>query len=54
MTNDGQQLRTIMKYDVGADGFMKMIYVLAAAAVVVLAVGIFFVAMVMKDFGKIS
>ena len=33
-------MRTILKFDTGADGFQKMIYVLAFMAVVVLIAGI--------------
>jgi hypothetical protein len=36
------KLKTILKFDTGADGFLKMIYVLAAMAVVVLICGIYF------------
>ena len=32
----------ILKFDTGADGFKKMIYVLAAAAIFVLLLGIYF------------
>ncbi len=39
---DPQKLRMILKFDTGADGFLKMIYVLAISAVVVLVVGIYF------------
>ena len=39
---DPQKIRMILKFDTGADGFMKMIYVLAASAVVVLICGIIF------------
>lgn len=35
-------MRTILKFDTGADGFQKMIYVLAFMAVVVLAAGAYF------------
>jgi hypothetical protein len=35
-------MRTILKFDTGADGFQKMIYVLAVTAVVTLAAGIYF------------
>ena len=35
-------MRTILKFDTGADGFLKMIYVLAVIAVVVLITGIIF------------
>ena len=33
-------MRTILKFDTGADGFKTMIYVLAFTSVVVLAAGI--------------
>ena len=36
------ELKKIMKFDTGADGFLKMIYVLAGMAVLVLACGIYF------------
>ena len=42
-------MRTILKFDTGADGFKKMIYVLAFMAVVVLLAGIIFM---MTTFGK--
>ena len=37
-----KKLRTILKFDTGADGFQKMIYVLAVTAIVVLLSGICF------------
>ncbi len=41
--NEGpKKIRMILKFDTGADGFMKMIYVLAASALVVLLIGIYF------------
>ena len=36
-------MRTILKFDTGADGFLKMIYVLAFMAGVVLIAGIVFI-----------
>lgn len=36
-------MRTVLKFDTGADGFKKMIYVLAFTAVVVLVAGIVFI-----------
>ncbi len=36
-------MRTILKFDTGADGFQKMIYVLAFMAVAVLIAGIIFI-----------
>ena len=42
--NEGpKKIRMILKFDTGADGFMKMIYVLAASALAVLLVGIYFI-----------
>jgi len=35
-------MKTIMKFDSGADGFQGMIYVLAVTAVIVLSLGIYF------------
>lgn len=35
-------MRTILKFDVGKDGFEKMIIVLAITAVIVLCLGIYF------------
>lgn len=35
-------MKTILKFDTGADGFLKMIYVLAIAAVCVAGIGIYF------------
>ncbi len=47
-------IKTILKFDVGADGFQKMIYVLAIGAVIVLIAGIFFLNMVIKETRIIS
>ena len=43
------KLKTILKFDVGADGFQKMIYVLAAFAVIVLTVGLYFINVFLKE-----
>lgn len=41
--NEGPpRVKTILKFDTGADGFKKMIYVLAVTAVAVLILGIYF------------
>jgi hypothetical protein len=45
-------MRTILKFDVGADGFLKMIGVLAVFAVVLLVVGFFFLSSVTHDLGQ--
>lgn len=36
-------MRMILKFDTGADGFLKMIYVLAILAVIVLTLGVYFI-----------
>ncbi len=40
-------MRMVLKFDTGADGFLKMIYVLAVTAGVVLILGIYFLTFVM-------
>jgi hypothetical protein len=52
--NENKNLKTILKFDVGADGFQKMIYVLAACAVLVLVVGIYFINLFMHEVRQIS
>lgn len=39
-------MRMILKFDTGADGFLKMIYVLAAMAAIVFILGIYFITFV--------
>jgi len=39
--NTTSKMKTILKFDSGADGFQGMIYVLAITAVVVLVLGIY-------------
>jgi hypothetical protein len=53
MNNKQKKLKTILKFDVGADGFQKMIYVLAACAVVVLILGIYFINIFMHEVRQI-
>jgi hypothetical protein len=48
------KIRMILKFDTGADGFMKMIYVLAATSIVVLIVGIVFLQGLLKDLGTLQ
>ena len=43
-------MRMILKFDTGADGFKKMVYVLAMTAVIVLLFGIYFIFFVLKPF----
>ncbi|HLD69781.1 MAG TPA: hypothetical protein VJA17_03355 [Candidatus Omnitrophota bacterium] len=40
-------MRTILKFDTGADGFLKMIYVLAVMAGIILILGIYFITFTM-------
>jgi len=42
MNNKTERLRMILKFDTGADGFKKMIFVLAFGAVFVLLSGVYF------------
>ena len=49
MKKDFPNLRVILKFDTGADGFQKMIYVLAATAASVLLVGGYFLLLVYKE-----
>ena len=48
------KLRTLLKFDTGADGFLKMIGVLAFGAVILLIVGFFFLNLVTKDLKILS
>ncbi len=52
--DDIEKMRTILKFDTGADGFKKMMIVLGVAAVVVLGVGIYFLNMVMHEMRPMS
>ena len=47
-------MKTILKFDTGADGFKKMMLVLAVAAVFLLAVGVYFLNVVSKELQSIS
>lgn len=51
---DESKIRMILKFDTGADGFLKMIAVLAVSAVVLLAIGIYFLSNVMQTMRQIS
>ncbi len=42
MNEPKDNIRMILKFDTGADGFLKMIYVLLATAGVVLILGVWF------------
>jgi hypothetical protein len=47
-------MKTILKFDTGADGFKKMMVVLAVVAVFLLAVGAYFLNVVGKELKSIS
>ena len=47
-------MRTILKFDTGADGFLKMIYVLAGTAMAVLIIGVIFLTMFFNEVKQIS
>ena len=51
---DAKKIRMILKFDTGADGFLKMIAVLAVSAVVVLGVGVYFLNMFLMEMRQIS
>ncbi len=46
-----KQHREILKFDVGASGFKKAIYVLVFTAGVVLLLGVYFIFFVLRPFG---
>ena len=46
-------MKTILKFDTGADGFKKMMVVLAVTAVIVLLFGIYFVNLIHQELSKI-
>ena len=52
--DDVKKMKTILKFDTGADGFKKMMIVLGVAAVVVLGVGIYFLNMVINEMRRMS
>ena len=49
-----KNIKTILKFDTGADGFQKMIYVLAIGAMIVLIAGIYFINVFLRDVKQIS
>lgn len=51
MKKTPNNIRMILKFDTGADGFEKMIFVLAVTAVMVLLAGIYFLLFVFKSSG---
>jgi len=47
-------MKTILKFDTGADGFKKMIVVLAVTAIALVALGAYFIIVVHKELQTIS
>ena len=47
-------MKTILKFDTGADGFKKMMLVLAITATLVLIFGIYFISVMQKEIANIS
>jgi hypothetical protein len=47
-------MRTILKFDTGADGFKKMMVVLGITAVIVLIFGLYFLNLISKELVNIS
>lgn len=54
MDNADPKMRNILKFDVGADGFLKMIGVLAVSALLTLIIGVIFLTMIINDLKAIS
>jgi hypothetical protein len=54
MSEEHKNLRMILKFDAGADGFLKMIAVLAVSAIIVLITGIYFLNLVTKDLRQLQ
>lgn len=52
MPDQNKNLRMLLKFDVGADGFLKMIAVLTIGAMVVLISGIYFLNIITKEMEK--
>ena len=47
-------MRTILKFDTGADGFKRMMLLLGVLSIVILAVGVYFIIVVLKDLRTIT
>ncbi len=47
-------MKTILKFDTGADGFKRMMIVLAIAASCLLIIGICFIKIVLNELARIS
>lgn len=47
-------MKTILKFDTGADGFKKMIIVLAITAVIILVLGFYFINLIGRELHAIS
>lgn len=47
-------MRTILKFDTGADGFLKMIFVLIVFAILLLIIGLSFLYFLQHDLHQLS
>lgn len=47
-------MKTILKFDTGADGFKKMMLVLAVTAAILLVLGLYFLNLIHKELVNIS
>lgn len=47
-------MKTILKFDTGADGFKRMMVVLAIGSIFVLAIGVYFIKTVLDELARIS
>lgn len=47
-------MKTILKFDTGADGFKRMMIVLAVIALLLLIIGAFFIKIILKELANIS
>ena len=44
-----RKMKTVLKFDTGADGFKRMMFLLGALSVLILLVGIYFITVVIHD-----
>ena len=47
-------MRTILKFDTGADGFKRMMIVLGVTAIIVLIIGMYFLNLIHQDLQRVS
>ena len=47
-------MKTVLKFDTGADGFKRMMLLLGVLSLVILGIGVYFIIVVMKDLKAIT